>query len=138
SRSNSIKSFLLFLKVGGIRLKRARIIYNPTSGKELIKKELPTVLERFEIAGYETSAHATTREGDAIEAAKTAVQREFEIVVVAWGDCTSIEVIQGIAEQEHRPKLVIIPSGTTYDFARSLSNPRHIQQAVDVILADHS
>lgn len=96
-------------------MKRARIIYNPTSGKELIKKELPTVLERFEIAGYETSAHATTGEGDAIEAAKTAVQREFEIVVVAGGDGTINEVIQGIAEQAYRPKLGIIPAGTTND-----------------------
>ncbi|HLR08928.1 MAG TPA: diacylglycerol kinase [Bacillota bacterium] len=119
-------------------MKRARIIYNPTSGKELIKKELPTVLERFEIAGYETSAHATTGEGDAIEAAKTAVQREFEIVVVAGGDGTINEVIQGIAEQAYRPKLGIIPAGTTNDFARALSIPRDIQQAVDVILADHS
>lgn len=51
-------------------MKRARIIYNPTSGRELFKKHLPEVLEALEIAGYETSCHATTGEGDAISAAK--------------------------------------------------------------------
>lgn len=63
-------------------MKRARIIYNPTSGREIFKKELANVLTRFEKAGYETSAHATTRdEDDATNAAKLAVERRFDLVV---------------------------------------------------------
>ena len=41
--------------------KRARIIYNPTSGKELFKRELPDALIKLEKAGYETSAYATEK-----------------------------------------------------------------------------
>lgn len=119
-------------------MKRARIIYNPTSGREAFKKELPTVLERFEVAGYETSTHATTSEGDAILAAKIAVERQYDIIVAAGGDGTINEVINGIAEQEYRPKLGIIPVGTTNDFARALSIPRNIRKAVDIILSDQS
>lgn len=119
-------------------MKRARIIYNPTSGREAFKKELPTVLERFEIAGYETSAHATTSEGDAIKAAKIAVERRYDLVVAAGGDGTISEVINGLAEQEYRPKLGIIPVGTTNDFARALCIPRDIKKAVDAILAEQS
>ncbi|OZU87690.1 diacylglycerol kinase [Virgibacillus indicus] len=119
-------------------MKKARIIYNPTSGREAFKKELPTVLEKFEIAGYETSTHATTCEGDAIKAAKTAVERKFDLVVAAGGDGTINEVINGLAEQEHRPRLGIIPVGTTNDFARALLIPRDIKKAVDVILADQT
>ena len=51
-------------------MKRARIIYNPTSGREAFRKHLGEVLEKLEKAGYETSCHATTGEGDATEAAK--------------------------------------------------------------------
>lgn len=51
-------------------MKRARIIYNPTSGRELFKKNLPQVLQKFEQAGYETSCHATTCAGDATQAAE--------------------------------------------------------------------
>ncbi|MBY7142686.1 diacylglycerol kinase [Virgibacillus sp. NKC19-3] len=119
-------------------MRKARIIYNPTSGREIFKKELPTVLERLEIAGYETSAHATTREGDATDAARAAVERKYDLIVVAGGDGTINEVINGIAEQANRPKLGIIPGGTTNDFARALNIPRDIQKAVDIILADQS
>ena len=118
-------------------MKRARIIYNPSAGREVFKKELPAVLERFEKAGYETSAHATTGEGDATEAAKIAVERKYDIIVVAGGDGTINEVVHGIAEQDYRPKLGIIPAGTTNDFARALMIPREIHKAVDIILEEH-
>ncbi|SDK36465.1 diacylglycerol kinase [Sediminibacillus albus] len=117
-------------------MKRARIIYNPTSGREAFKKELPSVLKSFEQAGYETSAHATTCAGDATKAAQTAVDRRFDIVVAAGGDGTINEVINGIAGNQYRPKLGIIPVGTTNDLARALNIPRNIQKAVEVILED--
>ena len=114
-------------------MKRARIIYNPTSGREAIRKNLPDVLEILENAGYETSAHATTGEGDAIEAAKLAVERRYDLVVAAGGDGTINEVVNGMAEQEYRPKLGIIPVGTTNDFARALQIPRDIVAAAEII-----
>ncbi|MFD2924619.1 diacylglycerol kinase [Halobacillus naozhouensis] len=119
-------------------MQRARIIYNPTSGREVIRKVLPDILQRFEQAGYEASTHATTCAGDATEAAEIAVERKFDVVVAAGGDGTINEVINGIAEQPFRPKLGIIPVGTTNDFARALYVPRNIHKAVDVILAGYS
>ncbi len=119
-------------------MKRARIIYNPTSGRELFRKELAKVLQRFEEAGYETSAHATTGEGDATNAAKIAVERRYDLLIIAGGDGTINEVVQGIAEAEYRPKVGIIPAGTTNDFARALEIPRDIMKAVDIIIQDNS
>lgn len=118
-------------------MKRARIIYNPTAGRELFRKELPDVLEKLEKAGYETSAHATNGEGDATEAARIAVERKHDLVVIAGGDGTINEVIQGIAEAEYRPKIGIIPAGTTNDFARALAIPRDTKAAVDIILQNN-
>ncbi|MDE3840835.1 diacylglycerol kinase [Bacillus methanolicus] len=115
-------------------MKRARIIYNPTSGRELFKKHLPEVLQKLEMAGYETSCHATTGEGDAIQAARTAVERRYDIVIAAGGDGTINEVVNGMAEQEYRPKLGIIPVGTTNDFARALHIPRDVEAAADIIV----
>lgn len=117
-------------------MKKARIIYNPTSGRELFKKNLPEVLQKFEQAGYETSCHATTCEGDAIQAAKDAGIRGFDLIVAAGGDGTINEVVNGIAELEKRPQLAIIPVGTTNDFARAIGIPlNNVIQAVDVILS---
>ncbi|SNZ15910.1 diacylglycerol kinase [Terribacillus aidingensis] len=115
-------------------MKRARIIYNPTSGKEAFRRELPDVLEIFEKAGYETSAHATTCEGDAKAAARLAVERGYELVVACGGDGTVNEVVSGLAEQPNRPKLGIIPVGTTNDLARALNIPRNIKRAAEIIL----
>ena len=119
-------------------MKRARIIYNPTAGREMFKKELAGVLNRFEQAGYETSTHATTGEGDATTAAAAAVEREFDLVVVAGGDGTINEVIKGIAPYDNRPEVGIIPAGTTNDFARALSIPRDIKKAVNIILDENN
>ncbi|ANU12384.1 transcription regulator [Planococcus halocryophilus Or1] len=119
-------------------MKRARIIYNPTSGRELFRKHLPEVLEKMEKAGYETSCHATTSEGDAIQAAAHAVEREFDLVVAVGGDGTLNEVVSGIAKFEKRPKVGLIPMGTTNDFARAVHIPRDITKAVDIILKGDS
>lgn len=117
-------------------MKRARIIYNPTSGRELFKKHLPEVLEKLEKAGYETSCHATTCEGDAVGAANYAVERGFDLVIAAGGDGTLNEVVAGISQFEKRPKVGLIPMGTTNDFARALRIPRDIDKAVNIILAN--
>ncbi|MBS4216343.1 MULTISPECIES: diacylglycerol kinase [Neobacillus] len=114
-------------------MKKARLIYNPTSGRELIKRHLPEILEKLELAGYEASCHATTGAGDATKAARIAVERQYDVVIAAGGDGTINEVVNGIAEQEYRPRLGIIPAGTTNDFARALHIPRDLSAAVDII-----
>ncbi|EIT84104.1 putative lipid kinase [Fictibacillus macauensis ZFHKF-1] len=115
-------------------MKRARLIYNPTSGREAIKKKLPYILERLEMAGYETSTHATTpAEGCATQAARQAAERNFDLIIAAGGDGTIYEVINGLAELEDRPMLGIIPAGTTNDFARAVGVPRTIEGACDVL-----
>jgi len=115
-------------------MKRARIIYNPTAGREAFRKHIAEVLERLEIAGYETSCHSTTAEGDATHAAKEAVERGFDLIIAAGGDGTLNEVIAGISPFEKRPRIGLIPMGTTNDFARALRIPRDIDKALDIII----
>ena len=119
-------------------MKRARIIYNPTSGRELFRKHLPEVLEKMEQAGYETSCHATTGEGDATVAAAAAVERGFDLIVAVGGDGTLNEVVSGVSPFSERPKIGLIPMGTTNDFARAVHIPRDINKAVDIIIQGDS
>ncbi|WP_096201797.1 diacylglycerol kinase [Bacillus sp. FJAT-45350] len=114
-------------------MKRVRIIYNPSAGREYMRKQLPYVLERLESVGYEASAHATTGEGCAKKAARIAVERQYDVVIAAGGDGTIFEVVNGLAEQEYRPTLGLIPAGTTNDFARALGIPRDIEAACDIL-----
>ncbi|WP_413376128.1 diacylglycerol kinase [Alkalihalobacillus sp. 1P02AB] len=118
-------------------MKRARLIYNPTSGREQIRKSLAYVLERLETAGYETSAHATTGEGCAKRAAEKAAKNGYDLVIAAGGDGTIFEVINGLAHLKERPMIGLIPAGTTNDFARALGIPKDIEKACDVLCGDH-
>lgn len=118
--------------------KRARLIYNPSSGREEMRRRLPDILDRLERGGLETSCHETKGAGDATEAAAEAIERGFDIVIAAGGDGTIYEVVNGLAEKEGRPKLGILPVGTTNDFARALGIPRHWEQAVDIITQQHA
>ncbi|SFH69278.1 diacylglycerol kinase [Pisciglobus halotolerans] len=105
---------------------RARVIYNPTSGKELLRRNLVDILQIYENAGYETSAFATTPEpNSARNEAKRAAEAGFDLIVAAGGDGTINEVVNGIAGLERRPKMAIIPAGTTNDYARALHIPRN-------------
>ena len=105
--------------------KRARIIYNPTSGREALRSDLVDILAVYEQAGYETSAYATTPEPDSAKNEATRAAKEgFDLIVAAGGDGTLNEVINGIAGLEKRPTLAVIPAGTTNDYARALRVPR--------------
>ncbi|MDR4200793.1 YegS/Rv2252/BmrU family lipid kinase, partial [Bacillus altitudinis] len=73
--------------------------------------------------------------GDATQAAENAAQRDFDLIVAAGGDGTINEVVNGLAPLEKRPKLGIIPVGTTNDFARALGIPREgVLKATDAII----
>ena len=119
-------------------MKRCRIIYNPTAGRENFKDKIPNVLVKLEQAGFETSVHETTEKGDATGAARLAVERKYDTVIVAGGDGTINEVVSGIAESDYRPRLGIIPAGTTNDFARALHIPKTVEKAVDIIVEGHT
>ena len=121
-------------------MKKARVIYNPTSGKELMKKNLPDILDVLEQAGFEASAYATTAEPEsAKKEAQRAAEAGFDLIVAAGGDGTINEVVNGIAPLEKRPKMAIIPGGTTNDYARALKVPRdNIRAAAEVILKNQT
>lgn len=117
-------------------MKKARVIYNPTSGKEATKRSLADILQVLEQAGFEASVFATTPEpNSAKNEATRAAKAGFDLIVAAGGDGTINEVVNGIAPLKKRPKMAIIPAGTTNDYARALKIPRdNLKAAAEVIL----
>lgn len=117
----------------GSALKKARLIYNPSSGREIVRRRLPDILDLMESAGYETSCHATKGKDDATKEAARAVSRGYDLIVAAGGDGTIYEVVNGMAGQKARPSLGIIPCGTTNDLARAIGIPKSISRSCEVI-----
>ena len=101
-------------------------------------KELPDALIKLEKAGYETSAYATEKIGDATLEAERAMHENYDVLIAAGGDGTLNEVVNGIAEKPNRPKLGVIPMGTVNDFGRALHIPNdimgHLMSSLKVIL----
>ncbi|WP_028590867.1 diacylglycerol kinase [Paenibacillus massiliensis] len=116
-------------------MKRARLIYNPTSGREEMRRRLPDILQRLDQGGIEVSVYATTGEGDATREATAAVERGcYDMIIAAGGDGTLYEVVNGMAERENLPALGVFPLGTTNDFARALGIPRQWEEYCDLVI----
>ena len=117
-------------------IKKARLIYNPVSGHEQMPKNVADILNIVEQAGYEASAYRTTPEAFSAQHEATRVAKAgFDLIIAAGGDGTINEVVNGVAGLSQRPKLAIIPAGTTNDFARALRIPRdNLVEAAKVIL----
>lgn len=120
--------------------KRARLIYNPKSGREKITQVLPEILQVYEKAGYETSCFQTTPEPfSAKYEARRCAKDGFDLIIAAGGDGTINEVVTGVGKLDKRPKIAILPAGTTNDFARALKIPREdLVKAAEVILKEDS
>lgn len=119
-------------------MKRARVIYNPKSGKEQVTQKLPYILERLEHAGFEASAHATTADPeDAAREAGRAADRAFDLVVAAGGDGTIHDVVNGLAPMNGRRLSVLSRWGRQMIWQRlSVCHDRLLQPVIRFVRAD--
>lgn len=115
--------------------KKALLIFNPSSGKSLMKTHLWQVIDILVKGGYDVNVYPTQKRFDAHN---VTVNRssEFDIIIVSGGDGTLSEAVQGIVSLpcDQRVKLGYIPSGSTNDFGASLDIPSDIPQAAHNIV----
>src|SRR5439155_19204200 len=75
----------------------------------------------------------TRKAGDAEKWARAAVRTKCDYVVVAGGDGTLNEVVNGLATDAKNVRVGIVPLGTGNDFARTLGLPSSIEQNIDIL-----
>src|SRR5258705_2709745 len=114
------------------------LISNPKTGRYGSRRartidELCSYLQKL---GVEVDLIKTSGPGDATEIAKQAAKNGQSNVIVAGGDGTINEVVQGLAGSKAR--LAIIPRGTANVLARELGLPLDAQRAADVIAHGNS
>lgn len=78
----------------------------------------------------------TRRRGHGYDLAAEAASDDVDIVVALGGDGTVNEVVNGLmtAPSRMRPRLAVVPGGSTNVFVRALGMPRHPVEATGVIL----
>lgn len=103
---------------------RAWLIENPVAGQDDWAEQIAAAQATLRAAGWEVALHRTTKAGDATEFARRAVADEADVVVVAGGDGTVNEALQGLAGQR-RTALAVLPGGTVNVWATELGADKH-------------
>lgn len=106
-------------------------IFNPHSGKGLIKNDLVEIIDVMIKAGYETTVYTTQGQGDATRKVR-ACGDQYDRIICSGGDGTLDEVVTGMVEKDLYTPLGYIPAGSTNDFANSLGLPKNMLQAARV------
>ncbi len=118
-------------------MKKVAFILNPISGtgrKKVILEYIDKVLRYH--PEYAAEFYRTKCVGDACNAAKEYVKREYDIVVAIGGDGTVNEVAEGLINSS--AKLAVVPVGSGNGLARHMNIPLNYQRAVDSIFNGRS
>jgi len=118
-------------------VRRARLILNPSSGRERGPEHLDLLQAALTPHFDEVSTAVTAGDGDAERAAVAAAADGCEALFIAGGDGTVNEAMNGLAASGALEKLAvgIVPFGTGNDFAAALGIPVDVPAALDVLLA---
>lgn len=98
---------------------RAWLIQNPAAGQDGWDERIAAAQAALREAGWEVTVERTSGPGDATTLARAAVEVGADVVVVAGGDGTVNEALQGLAGQR-RTALAVLPGGTVNIWATEL------------------
>ena len=117
--------------------RKAILISNPKTGRySSRRRSIQDVVASLESLGLKVDLQLTNGPGHATEIAASAARDDSTDVIVAGGDGTINEAIQGLAGTDAR--LGIIPRGTANVLALELGLPLDEEQAVAVVAAGKS
>ncbi len=112
--------------------RKATLISNPKTGRYASRRRpIQELAAQLESLGVKVELQLTTGPGNATEIAARAARNGTSDVIVAGGDGTINEAIQGLAGTNAR--LAIIPRGTANVLARELGLPLDDEQALKVV-----
>lgn len=114
-------------------MKKALFIFNPHSGKGLIRNHLMEIVDILVKDGYELTVYSTQGRGDACRAVRER-RKSYELIVCSGGDGTLDEIVTGMMQSGFRTTIGYIPAGSTNDFANSLKIPSTMKKAAEAVV----
>ncbi len=97
--------------------RRLMIIFNPTSGWRR-RRRFEAVLDKLRAHGCQLSVHVTRAPGDAERLAASADPARYDLLVIAGGDGTVNEAVNGLGDR--RLPVALLPLGTANVLAAEL------------------
>lgn len=116
--------------------KFAKVIVNPVAGAGKTGKIWPRIMDAFKEYGLRFEHAMTEAPGHAIELARTAAKKGYDMVVSVGGDGTIHEVVNGLyASGSIKDNLLgIVETGTGGDYVRTIGIPRQYEEACQRLL----
>ena len=100
----------------------AILIYNPTAGPRAeLRRDLQRVVDYVGERGWQVTMRSTRKPGDATALARAAVAANCKVVLVAGGDGTIREVVDGLVGSE--TAMGVLPVGTGNVWAKEIGLP---------------
>lgn len=114
------------------------LILNPKAAKGNAQKHFDRIFQNFKHAKFDHDVRYSEYPLHAENIAQEAVKNGYDNIIVAGGDGTLNEVINGILKSNGDPQLGIIPTGTCNDFIKSAGIPADIQESCNTIVLGNS
>lgn len=112
-------------------MQKLYIIFNPTAGSVESREKIRARLKEVE----PLALRITRRRGDAEKWARVARTSKANTIIVAGGDGTLNEVINGLGSFAKKKNIGLLPLGTGNDFARTLGLPPSLDDNIDIVRA---
>ncbi|MFH0767388.1 MAG: diacylglycerol kinase family protein [Bacillota bacterium] len=107
------------------------LLYNPASGRSNFKSKLSYIKEIFNNSIHELTVHESVAPKD-LERVAQESSSAYDVFLVAGGDGTINEVINGMMKSVIKPVLAVLPSGTANDIAAILGINRSIKRSFNI------
>lgn len=107
------------------------IIANPSSGKKQAEEYAAKAQSLFEDNQRQADVRITESEEDIVKYVKEASSNKYDTMILLGGDGTVSKAGESLKDEEYRPKIGIIPTGTINNIARGLGIATNIDQAVE-------
>ena len=109
------------------------LFLNPVAGRGRAKRRLPRILELLQQNGISVEVHQSTTTGDLERRVREAVTGGATQLVVAGGDGSIHEAVNGIMAAGGGAALGIVPVGTGNDFAKAAGIPLDWESAATLL-----
>lgn len=115
--------------------KRMLFVYNPVSGKGTVRVHLADIIDIYASGGYSVTMHPTTGEKDGYNYIKEH-GKSFDVISVCGGDGMLNEAVNALMcmDENERPQLAYLPSGSTNDFAGTVGIPLDLRRAAKMVV----
>jgi len=107
------------------------LLYNPASGRTNFKTHLSYIENVFAQSIHELTVYESKAPKD-LEKYAFKQASNFDVFLVAGGDGTINEVVNGMMKSEKRPALAVLPGGTANDIAAILGINKSIKRSLKI------